>query len=131
MSIHLKISENFQLSDAKCNQTNQNLKQTKLSEISEFSVLFIGSNRKFGNLRNVYIFLIKPHHKAIFFLPQVFFFRFWILCFIYYSRLKQDFQDFQDFRVFEFGCRVKSKTRKPCSFLFFLIQLYLKVTFFV
>ena len=29
------------------------------------------------------------------------------------------------------GCRVKSKTRKPQKFLFFLIKLYLKVTFFV
>ena len=65
MSIRLEFSENFQLSDAKCNQTNQNLKQTKkVSEISEFSILFIGPNQKLGNLGNFHTFLIKPSYTT-------------------------------------------------------------------
>ena len=38
---------------------------------------------------------------------------------------------FRDFRIFDFGCRVKSKTPKSRKFWFFHIKLYLKVTFFV
>ena len=89
----------FELSDAKCNQTNQNVMQQNLSEISEFSILFIGPNRKLGNLRKFHIFLIKPHHKVIFLLSQVFFlfldFEFFILPKI---KVNENFPIFPSFR---------------------------------
>ena len=43
--------------------TTKSLSKRKLSEISEFSILSIGQNRKLGNLGNWYFFLIKPHHN--------------------------------------------------------------------
>ena len=43
----------------------ENLIKIKLSQISEFSILGLGQNRKLGNLKNCFFFLIKPHHNVI------------------------------------------------------------------
>ena len=51
------------------------------SEISEFSILGIGQNRKLGNLGNWHFSLLKPHEKVnVFFFGVIFqsVFRFWV-----------------------------------------------------
>ena len=60
-------------------------KESKFYEIPEFSILFIGPNRKLGNLGNFHVFIIKPDHKVIFFVPQVFF---WFLDLAFHILLK-------------------------------------------
>ena len=61
--------------------TTKNLSKRKLSEISEFSILGIGQNRKLGNLGNWHFSLLKPHEKVSAFFFGVIFqsvFRFWV-----------------------------------------------------
>ena len=43
----------------------ENLNKIKPSQISEFSILGLGQNRKLGNLKNCFFFRIKPHHNVI------------------------------------------------------------------
>ena len=53
----------------------------KLPEVSKFSILGIGQNRKLGNLGNWHFSLLKPHEKVSAFFFGVIFqsvFRFWV-----------------------------------------------------
>ena len=61
--------------------TTKSLSKRNLSEISEFSILGIGQNRKLGNLGNWHFSLLKPHEKVnVFFFGVIFqsVFRFWV-----------------------------------------------------
>ena len=64
----------------------KNLSKIKLSEISEFSILGMGQNRKLGNLGNCIFFLLNLVATLQFPFSQVFF-SFKIFCFIYYQTL--------------------------------------------
>ena len=108
--------------------TTKNLSQIKLSKISKFSILGIGQNRKLGNLRSWHVFFSK-HIKLMFFILGHFSVSFWILSFIYYQKYKWQ-KTFRDFRVFNFGYRVKSKTRKARKLLFFLLKTHGKANVF-
>ena len=52
---------------------------------------------------------------------SVHFCRFWILSYNHCQNLKWQ-NTFRDFRVFDFGYRTKSKTRKPRKFSIFLVE---------
>ena len=50
--------------DFEFQHTTKNLSKRNLSEISEFSILGIGQNRKLGNLGNWHFSLLKLHEKV-------------------------------------------------------------------
>ena len=64
------------------------------------------------------------------FLSQLVFCCFCILSYNYCQNLKYS-NTFRDFRVFDFGYKTKSKTRKPRKFSRFLIKVYLDLYVFV
>ena len=119
-----------------------NLDQVENSEASEISEIFFWDFQirvfDFGcraksetrKPRKWAYFLLKPHHKVSFFLLGHFSISFWILSFIYYQKFKQK-KTLRDFRVFYFGCRAKSETRKPRKWAYFLLKPHNKVSFFL
>ena len=102
--------------------TTKNLSKRKLSDISEFSILGIRQNRTLGILGNWHFSLHKPHEKVnVFFFGVIFqsVFRLWVS---YNTKHLSKRKLSEISRVFDFGYRANSKTRKLRKLEFFITK---------
>ena len=85
---------------------------------------------KIQNSLKFSFFLVRPCLNRVFFVLAHFFFLFcyWISSCNYCQNLKQK-TNLSGFWHFDIGCSTKSKTWKYCKFSFFVLRLYLNLSF--
>ena len=101
--------------------TTKNLSKRKLSEISEFSILGIGQNRKLGNLGNFYFFSLSFILKVHFLFEVIFWFLDFEFLILPKIKVNKNFPIFQKFSISGIGHNRKLGNLGNFIYLFFKV----------